>query len=84
MYSRGDSGYSALASQRNESGEGLQQKGTAMTDNENDRRTQEREEIAARLANFRATQERFERERAEYFAATMENVRKTGRPSFWP
>jgi hypothetical protein len=55
-----------------------------MTDNENDRRTQEREEITARLANFRATQERFERERAEYFAATMENVRKTGRPSFWP
>jgi hypothetical protein len=49
-----------------------------------DRLRQEREEIAARVANFRATQEKFERAREEYFETTMENARKTGRPSFWP
>lgn len=43
-----------------------------------------REEIAARIASFRATQEKFEREREEYFETTMENARRTGRPSFWP
>lgn len=55
-----------------------------MTDTNNDRREQERAEIAARVASFRVTQEKFERERAEYFALTMENARKTERPSFWP
>ena len=49
-----------------------------------DRLRQEREEIATRIANFRATQEKFERAREEYFETTMENARKTGRPSFWP
>ncbi len=49
-----------------------------------ERLKQEREEIAARIASFRATQEKFEREREEYFETTMENARKTGRPSFWP
>lgn len=49
-----------------------------------DQLRQEREEIAARIANFRATQEKFERAREEYFETTMENARKTGRPSFWP
>ena len=49
-----------------------------------DRLRQEREEIAARVASFQATQEKFEREREEYFETTMENARKAGRPSFWP
>ncbi len=49
-----------------------------------DRLRQEREDIAARVANFRATQQKFERAREEYFETTMENARKTGRPSFWP
>lgn len=49
-----------------------------------ERLRQEREEIAARVANFRATQEKFERAREEYFETTMENARRTGRPSFWP
>jgi hypothetical protein len=49
-----------------------------------ERLRREREEITARVANFRATQEKFEREREEYFETTMENARKTGRPSFWP
>jgi hypothetical protein len=32
---------------------------------------QEREEITARIASFRATQKKFEREREEYYAATL-------------
>jgi chorismate mutase len=35
----------------------------------------EREEIAARVANFKATQEKFKREREEYFTTTLENAR---------
>jgi chorismate mutase len=50
----------------------------------------EREEIAARVASFKATQEKFEREREEYFVTTLEAARHTEnarhsseRPSFW-
>jgi hypothetical protein len=49
-----------------------------------DRLTKERDDIAARVASFRATQEKFERAREEYYEATIDNVRKTSRPSFWP
>jgi chorismate mutase len=35
----------------------------------------EREEIVSRVANFKATQEKFQREREEYYAATMDNAR---------
>ncbi len=38
-------------------------------------RRPEREEIAARIASFKATQEKFEREREEYFVTTLENAR---------
>ena len=41
-----------------------------------DRLARERDEIAARVANFRATQQKFERERDEYFVATLENARQ--------
>lgn len=43
-----------------------------------------REEIAARVARFKATQEKFKREREEYFATTLENARNgsDGR-AFW-
>jgi hypothetical protein len=34
-----------------------------------------RDEIAARVANFKATQEKFEREREEFFVTTLENAR---------
>ena len=34
----------------------------------------EREEIAARIARFKATQEKFRREREEYFTVTMGNA----------
>jgi chorismate mutase len=50
----------------------------------------EREEIVARVARFKATQEKFEREREEYFVTTLENARHSEgprqsfeRPSFW-
>ncbi len=43
-----------------------------------DRLSRERAEIAARVANFRATQEKFRREREEYFATTLENARRGG------
>jgi hypothetical protein len=36
--------------------------------------TREREEIAARVAHFRATQKKFEKEREEYYAATLSNA----------
>jgi hypothetical protein len=39
---------------------------------------QEREEIAMRVAIFRATQEKFKREREEYFATTLANARNSG------
>jgi hypothetical protein len=37
----------------------------------------EREEIIARVANFKATQEKFQREREEYFVTTLENARQS-------
>jgi chorismate mutase len=49
-----------------------------------DKLAQEREEIAIRVANFKATQEKFQREREEYFVATMKNARHgIERPRFW-
>jgi len=45
-----------------------------------DRLAREREEIAARVANFKATQEKFKREREEYFTATLDSARH-GEPS---
>jgi hypothetical protein len=45
-----------------------------------DRLAREREEIAARVASFKATQEKFRRERDEYFVSTLENARHTERP----
>ena len=40
-----------------------------------ERIVREREEIAARVARFKATQEKFEREREQYFMTTLENAR---------
>jgi chorismate mutase len=55
-----------------------------------DRLAREREEIAMRVASFKATQEKFEREREEYFVTTLENARHSEhsrhaleRPSYW-
>jgi chorismate mutase len=43
-----------------------------------------RAEIAARVANFKAMQERFQREREEYFVTTLEKARNgsSGRRSW--
>ncbi|MGH6777076.1 MAG: hypothetical protein ACRECL_03560 [Bradyrhizobium sp.] len=51
--------------------------------NHRDRRARERQEIAARIARFRATQERFEREREEFCTTTLEKAKTSDRPSFW-
>ena len=40
----------------------------------------EREEIVSRVASFKATQERFEREREEYFVTTLQNARSGSEP----
>jgi hypothetical protein len=56
-----------------------------------DRLAREREEIAARVASFKATQEKFKREREKYFVTTLENARLDERSrraldltSLWP
>jgi hypothetical protein len=54
---------------------GHDSKRTGMTEQQQ-RIAEEREEIAARVANFRATQEKFEREREEYFVTTLDNARR--------
>jgi chorismate mutase len=58
-------------------------KGMGMTEQE-DRRVCERNEIAARIASFKATQDKFKREREEYYVTTLENARNgsDGKP-FW-
>jgi hypothetical protein len=57
---------------------------------ERDNAASEREEITARIARFKATQEKFKRDRDEYFVATLENARHVEnarraveRPPFW-
>jgi chorismate mutase len=63
-------------------------KGWAMM-NLQERIAKEREEIAKRVASFRATQEKFKREREEYFATTLDSARQENlrpgmvRPPFW-
>ena len=48
------------------------------------RLAREREEIAKRVAIFKATQEKFRREREEYCVATLQNAcRGSERPPFW-
>jgi hypothetical protein len=62
---------------------GQESKGMGMTEPQ-DNLAREREEIASRVANFKATQEKFQRERAEYCATTLENARRTAnRPPHW-
>jgi hypothetical protein len=55
----------------------------AKTDKE-ERLARDRAEIAARVARFRATQQKFEREREEYCDTTLANaVNRSGRPISW-
>jgi hypothetical protein len=53
-----------------------------MTDKEK-RLAKEREEIAARVASFRATQEKFEREREEYCTKTLQAARSSKTIRLW-
>ena len=54
-----------------------------MTEKE-ERLARDRAEIAARVASFRKTQQRFEREREEYCDTTLANaLNGSGRLSFW-
>jgi hypothetical protein len=64
-------------------GDGTTHKGWAMTEQEQ-RLARARDEIASRVASFKATQEKFKREREEYFETTLENARNgsDGR-TFW-
>jgi hypothetical protein len=71
-------------------GNGHDSKRIGMTEQQ-DRRAREREEIAARVASFKATQEKFKREREEYFFTTLQSARHgeisrqaLERPPFWP
>ena len=53
-------------------------------DEQEERLARAREEIAVRVARFKATQEKFEREREEYYADTLGKAWSGfGRPSFW-
>ena len=57
--------------------------GWAMTE-KSEWAAREREEIVARIANFRAMQKKFEREREEYYEATLSNAWDGfHRPPFW-
>jgi hypothetical protein len=58
--------------------------GWAMSDKKSDWLAREREEIAARVASFRATQKKFEKEREEYYETTLSNAWDGfHRPHFW-
>jgi hypothetical protein len=48
-----------------------------------ERMAREREEIAEHIASFKATQEKFQREREEFFRRTWENIRQAEPPPFW-
>ena len=53
------------------------------TEQQQERIAKERAEIAARVASFKATQAKFERERDEYFVATLRNACAAGPLPFW-
>ncbi|WP_199805745.1 hypothetical protein [Bradyrhizobium lablabi] len=54
-----------------------------MTEKE-ERLARDRAEIAARVARFRETQQKFEREREQYYETTLAKaLNGSGRPSFW-
>jgi hypothetical protein len=61
---------------RSPTGMGHESKRIGMTEQQ-DRLAFEREEIAARVAKFKATQEKFKREREEYYETTLEKMLAT-------
>jgi hypothetical protein len=65
-----------------DSPESSSDKEMGMTEKEK-RLAEEREEIAARVANFRATQAKFEREREEYYTRTLQAARSGKAMRLW-
>jgi hypothetical protein len=65
-----------------DSSESSSDKGMGMTEKEQ-RLAKEREEIAARVASFRATQEKFAREREEYCTKTLKAARNSKTIRLW-
>jgi chorismate mutase len=54
-----------------------------MTEQQRERLAKERAEIAERVASFKVTQAKFERERDEYFVTTLRNACASGPLPFW-
>ena len=52
-------------------------------DREGTKTARDRAEIAARVASFRETQQKFEREREEYYVTTLANALSGSGRSFW-
>src|SRR4029079_1570793 len=72
-----------MAGTNQESKKSQTRHGWAMTEKE-ERLARDRAEIAARVASFRETQQRFERARNEYCETTLTNaLNGTSRSSFW-
>jgi hypothetical protein len=57
--------------------------GMGFTEQQQERLAKERAEIAARVASFKATQQKFERERDEYFVTTLRDACATGPLTSW-
>lgn len=55
----------------------------SLTEQQLERLAKERAEIAARVARFKATQAKFERERDEYFVTTLRNACATAPMPSW-
>jgi len=55
-----------------------------VTTERQDRLAREREEIEARVAKFKATQEKFQREREEFFRWTWRNIDQVEPQPAWP
>jgi hypothetical protein len=54
-----------------------------VTTERQDRLAREREEIEARVAKFKATQEKFQREREEFFRQTWRDIDQAEPQPFW-
>jgi hypothetical protein len=67
----------------NDDGTRIKKRDGVMTEQE-ERLANERAQIAARVASFKETQRKFEREREEYYATTLGKAWSGfNRPSFW-
>ncbi len=63
--------------------ESTESKKKMVTTERQERLTHDREEIKARIARFKATQEKFQHEREEFFRRTWRNIRQAKPQPFW-